>query len=102
MKRQRVFRLSDAAQSDLVGIFNYIAADDKRAADLVIGRITDKIEWVAYSGFTGSPRGTLFPDLRVTHSGPYGIYFTVGRDAVLVHRIMHDRRNVQPDDFSEH
>ncbi|WP_083909537.1 type II toxin-antitoxin system RelE/ParE family toxin [Rhodopseudomonas sp. B29] len=97
----RKFRLREEADADLDAIWEYIAVDDATAANAVLSRITDTLDWLAETPRAGRARPKLGTDLRSFAVRGYSIFYTPGvGHSIDVLRIMHGRQNIEPEDFS--
>nr|WP_281069155.1 type II toxin-antitoxin system RelE/ParE family toxin [Rhizobium sp. CIAT894] len=100
MKPRRL-TFSRKAIDDLTSMFRYIASDDPIAAKRLLDQISQKIEQIAQSGFTGVNRSWLSPDLRAIVYKNRCIYFVVRDDELHVVRVLHGREDASPEDFIE-
>lgn len=82
-------------------MFRYIARDDLVAAKRLVDQISNRIEQIAQSGFTGVNRNWLSPDLRAIVYKNRCIYFVVRDDELHVVRVLHGREDTSPEDFIE-
>ena len=96
MKRLDV---AEPAQRDLDEQIDYIARDNPAAADRFADEIGERMEWIAEVDFTGVPRDHLMPGLRACLYRGRTIYYVSTADAVTVLRVMHQARNITPEDF---
>lgn len=83
---------SSAAQSDLIAIADYIAADDPDAAHRVMDRIDIAVGRLALH--TGSGRPGRIPKTRelVIPNPPYIIAYRLIEDRVQILRVLHTSR----------
>jgi toxin ParE1/3/4 len=58
-----------------------------------------KIEWIAYTGFPGSPRDGLSPGLKALPYRKRCICFRTTETAVRIVRVLHGHQNLSPDLF---
>ncbi|WP_182915309.1 type II toxin-antitoxin system RelE/ParE family toxin [Rhodopseudomonas palustris] len=97
------FKLREEADADLDAIWEYIAVDDVTAANAVLNRITDTLDWLAETPMAGRARPELGAGLRSFAVRGYSIFYTPGGgNSIDVLRIMHGRQNIEPDDFKDH
>jgi toxin ParE1/3/4 len=92
------YRISRAARADLDQIWDYISANDAKAATQFIGRITDKFLMLANQPLIGEARSELARNVRDFPVGNYVIYYrTVESESVTVEivRILHGARDVK-------
>ncbi len=92
MPPPRVHRTPDAI-ADLDGIWDYIARDSPRAADLVLDELNDRFALLA-----GNPEiGELQPTLadgnyrRFTHRS-YVVYYRPQENGIVIVRVLHGAR----------
>jgi toxin ParE1/3/4 len=85
----------------LLDIFVYIAQYDTEAASRLVYDIVNKTKWIAASGFSGAPRNELSEGLKALPYRDRCIYFRTDEKAVYILRILHGRRNISSEDFSE-
>jgi toxin ParE1/3/4 len=86
--------VSDAAKTDLDGIFDFIAVDSPDAAGRVISGLVASMLKIARTGSTGVPRDWVSPGLRAHIYKKYAIYFRVTPDALTVIRVLHGSRDI--------
>lgn len=82
-------------------MFVYIGQEDVNAADRFIRQITDKIEWIAASGFPGVPRDDLRPGLKALPFRRRCIYFRTTPEQVIILRVLHGHQDISPDHFTD-
>jgi plasmid stabilization system protein ParE len=63
----------------------------------MVERIFAKIEPVGEFPGIGSPRDDFGPGTRVSAVRPYLIFYTVADDVVVVLRVLHAARDINPD-----
>jgi plasmid stabilization system protein ParE len=93
-KPPRVIRWRKAAGDDLAAIVDHIAADSISAAEKFLGGILSRIsalEWFPYSGAV-CPH---YPKARQLIYGNYIVYYSVGRNEVLIRAVVHGARLFQ-------
>ncbi len=97
MKRPRcAVRLLRAAGEDLSEIYEYIAADNLKAAEAILARIEENLELLARE-----PQfGRIPVDEELVRMGyrylivaNYLVFYTFEEQTVLVHRIIHGARD---------
>lgn len=57
------------------------------------------MEWIALSGFPGSPRDNLSPGLKALPYRKRCIYFRTTETTVRILRVVHSHQNITPDFF---
>jgi toxin ParE1/3/4 len=82
-------------------MFLYIAVDDPNAASHFIRDLMRKIEWIALTGFPGSPRDNLSPGLKALPYRQRCIYFRHVKTTVRIVRVLHGHQNLSPDLFKD-
>lgn len=94
--RERSFRFTRLAFSDLDDIWESIARDSGEAADRVVAEIHDQIKLLAKFPGAGHRRKDLAENRRLLFfpTGKYMIAYRVQREAVLIVRILHAARNI--------
>jgi toxin ParE1/3/4 len=85
----------------LVDIYVYIAQDNPKAAQKFVDDISDKIHWIASTGFAGHPRDYIRPDLRAFLYRDRCIYFRLAENKTIISRILHGKMDVNLHDFPE-
>jgi len=88
----RIIR-TPAAETDLIDIWLYIAADSQKAADKLLDAIGDRIAPLKDHPFLGAARPDIAPDARLLPVGNYVILYRVLPDAVEIVRIVHGARD---------
>jgi len=85
---------TSAAKRDLIGILEYIAADDSRAALEWVGRIETRCLLLAESPTFGDPTPQFGAGVRATAVGRYVIYFRQSNARIEILRVIPGDRNV--------
>jgi toxin ParE1/3/4 len=93
------FRKRSQADADLDSIWNYIAADNIKAADKLITRIGTVFEMLVQNPLAGRERSELAQGLRGFVVGNYVIFYIAHSDGVEVVRVMSSRQDVDADDM---
>jgi toxin ParE1/3/4 len=85
----------DEALEDLQKIFNWIAKDNRRAAEDLITRIFDKAEKLAAPELSHMGRSGLIEGTRELLEGPYIIVYKVfeERSEIVVLTVVHGARD---------
>jgi plasmid stabilization system protein ParE len=81
-------RWLDSAYAEAQAIFDYIAADDRRAADRWADAIADKAAALADAPSLGAPLERYRNARYLTH-GNYVLYYTVHRQEVVIRAVKH-------------
>src|SRR5437764_14987194 len=90
--------LEEDALSDLQDIFNWIAKDNRRAAERLLNRIFRKLELLLTPGFARMGRIGLDPGTYELIERPYIIVYEVReqRDEIVVLAVFHGAREGSP------
>lgn len=92
-------RKSPQAEIDITSIWNYVAADNIKAADGLIDRIERTFDMLAEQPLAGRARSDLAPRLRSFPVASYVIFYVPVFDGVEVVRVMSGRQDVDADDM---
>jgi toxin ParE1/3/4 len=95
---RRVTRTS-AAERDLEEIFAWLLEHNSEWVDRVSEAFETKCDLLSTQPFIGSPRNDLFPGIRSVRVEWYIMFYEPLDDQILVHRIIHNSRNITPDYF---
>jgi toxin ParE1/3/4 len=87
------------AEIDLFAIWDFIAADNVRAADALIDRIEATFDMLADTPLAGRARSDLTRNLRSFPVGNYIIFYVPIPDGIEVARVMHGRQDIDADDI---
>jgi toxin ParE1/3/4 len=90
------YRVSDAARSDLEGIWLYIASDNPDAADKFIRALVSRFPMLASMPEMGRKREELSPRLRSLSVGNYVIFYRPMESGVEIARVLHGARDLPP------
>jgi toxin ParE1/3/4 len=90
------YRVSDAARTDLEGIWLFIAEDDPDAADRFIRNIISRLPVLASMPYMGRQREELSARLRSFPIASYVIFYRPMDDGIEVVRILHGARDFPP------
>ncbi len=97
MRRRKLdVRLLSIAQDDLYEIISYIAADNPAAAEVIAAKIEDSLSRLAnYPKLGRVPREQELANLgyRYLVKRDYLIFYTIERNSILVHRVVHGARD---------
>ncbi|MBN9034123.1 MAG: plasmid stabilization protein [Rhizobiales bacterium 63-7] len=86
------YRLTPRAQRDLRDIWRYIAVENERAADKLIGKLFDKFELIASNPHMGPARSEIASDVRLVIEGRYIAIYEPTAYGVLVVAVVHGMR----------
>lgn len=89
---------SSRAEIDLIEIWDCIADDDPLAADRQLDRIDTACEMLAENPHGGPRREDLARGLRFYPAGNYLIFYAIGKDGIIVARVLHGARDY-PQEF---
>ena len=87
------------AEIDVTSIWNYIAADNPKAADALINRIERTFDMLADTPMAGRERNDLAPNLRSFPVGSYVIFYVPLSDGIEAVRVMSGRQDIDADDM---
>jgi|ERR1043166_3698384 toxin ParE1/3/4 len=87
------------AEIDIASIWDYIAADNVKAADALIDRIDRTFDMLAQTPLAGRTRSEFAPNLRSFPVGSYIIFYVPVPDGVEVVRVMSGRQDIDADDM---
>ncbi|HKW29314.1 MAG TPA: type II toxin-antitoxin system RelE/ParE family toxin [Verrucomicrobiae bacterium] len=90
------YRVSDAARSDLDGIWFYIAQDNPDAADGFLRALVSRFPLPASMPEMGRPREELATRLRSFPIGNYIIFYRPLENGVEIARVLHGARDFPP------
>ena len=93
------FRKRQQVDTDLDSIWAFIAADNVGAANRQIDGIGEIFEMLTQNPLAGRQRPELLPDLRSFPVGNYIVFYFPLPDGIEVVRVMHGRRDIDPDDM---
>lgn len=89
-------RRSAAASDDIDGIWLHVAQDSVSAADQLVDRIVEATKPLADFPDMGAPRDHLGPGVRALSVGVYLIFYRRRGAELVVERVLHGRRDIQP------
>jgi len=90
---------SPHAEIDVAAIWEFIAADNVRAADALLARIESAFDMLADTPFAGRARSDLAAKLRSFPVGNYIIFYVPIVGGIEVIRVMHGRQDIDADDI---
>ena len=86
-------RITEQAESDLAGIWAYIAEDNPARASTFIHQIQERFAPLCQHPEIGPARDMLAPGLRVHFHGKYAIYYTYTKRELIIIRVVHGSRD---------
>jgi toxin ParE1/3/4 len=87
--------ITPLAEGDLEGIWQYIARENRTAADHLLAKFQDKFLMLANRPLLGERREDLRPNLRAFTVGRYVIYYRPTADELEIIRVLHSARDVR-------
>jgi toxin ParE1/3/4 len=93
------YRLLPQAEQDIEAIADYIAERNPRAALELIERFHQRWELLCDFPLSGPARPDLHEDARHLIIGNYLSLYRVKADTVEIVRVLHGRRNIEPEDI---
>lgn len=91
---------SPAAKSDLIELWEYIAADSLRAADGMLDRIAKSLDMICDHAEAGRERPELAEGLRSIVCGRYVLYYRRIEHSIVLVRVRSGYLDVDQIDFS--
>ena len=88
----RRFRLTEQAETDVMEIWLYVAADNTAAADKSVDRFTETFEMLSANPGIGTLREEYRSHLRSFPVGNYVIFYHEGADGIEIYRVLHGAR----------
>lgn len=92
-------RKSPQAERDIAAIWRFVAEDNVKAADRLLGQIEQVFDTLAQSPLLGRERPELSANLRSFPSGSYVLFYLPLKDGVFILRVIHGRQDISSDDF---
>ena len=93
-------RKSPQAEIDITLIWQFIADDSVKAADVLIDRIEATFDMLAQAPLAGRARDDLRSNLRSFAVRSYVIFYVPVSDGIDVVRVMHGRQDIDADDMA--
>lgn len=87
-------RRSDAAKTDLKGIWRYIAGDNRVAADRFLRRLNVRFRVLAYNPHMGRLRSEFGSGLHSLQYGNYVIFYLRADTEIEIVRVLHGARDI--------
>lgn len=88
------------ARADLDAIWNYIAADNNKAADATLERIGSVYKMLVRNPLMGRQRPDLGPNLRSFLVENHIIFYISRSGGIDIVRVVHGRQDIGPADMS--
>lgn len=92
-------RFSTRSRTDLLEIWEHIAAESPRNAEAVYTRLCARCEQLMSEPLAGYRRDDVQRGLRCLNSDGYVIFYRVAKDHVRISRIIHHSRHFPEIDF---
>jgi toxin ParE1/3/4 len=92
-------KIRPEADSDLDSIWSFIAADNQKAADAMIDRITDTFDLLLAMPLAGRARPEFGENLRSIVVGNYVVFYRALSGGIEILRVINARRDIGDDDF---
>lgn len=88
----RVLIVKDEAIQDMDDAVSFYDSIDEKLADRLIDELDDVLNHITYNPQHFQKR---YKNVRIrfTNKFPFGIYYTMDKNAVIVHAVMHNKRN---------
>ena len=90
------YYLTRQANNDLEEIYDFIAAENRGAAQRLIAELEQHCKKLAESSELGRARDELSPTLRSFPVGKYIIFYRPEEDNISVIRVLHGARDIEP------
>jgi toxin ParE1/3/4 len=88
------------ADHDLDLIWSFIAADNPRAADAMIDRLTEAFDMLLTMPLAGRTRSEFGENLRSFAVHNYIVFYVTVPEGIDIIRVMHGRQDIGPDDMT--
>jgi toxin ParE1/3/4 len=92
-------RIRPDADEDLSQIWSFIAANNPRAADAVIDRLTEAFDMLLTMPLAGRARREFGENLRSFVVDNYVIFYASVPEGIDIVRVMHGRRDIEPNNL---
>jgi toxin ParE1/3/4 len=89
------------ALDDLAAIYAHIAETDVSIAARFVAELSDKMIWIAETGFCGVARDWLRPGLKALPFGNWCFYFRIDENSVYMLRVLHGKQDVEQQDLGD-
>jgi toxin ParE1/3/4 len=87
--------LTEAAEADLVEIWQFIAEDSVSKADSLLASLDDKAATLARNPEIGRLRPELADELRSFPIGNYILFYTCTPEGILIARVLHGAQDIE-------
>jgi toxin ParE1/3/4 len=94
-------RRTVASKQDYENIWDFIAQDNPDAADELLRRFDERLVSLAASPLMAKAIDALAPSLRCSPVGNYVLFYRPDATGIQLIRVLHARRDVTPECFSE-
>jgi toxin ParE1/3/4 len=88
-------RLTDEAEADLDALWDYIAADNVKAADRMVDAVLESSRIHVRFPEMGRRRDELRPGLRSFVVSPYVVFYRPVENTIEVLRVLHGARDIK-------
>jgi toxin ParE1/3/4 len=88
------------ADHDLDSIWSFIAADNPRAADAMIDRLTEAFDMLLTMPLAGRTRPEFGENLRSFTVHNYVIFYVTVPEGIVIVRVIHGRQDIGPADMT--
>ena len=93
------FKITSAAQDDLLDIWEYIAEDNESSADKFLRGLNTKFHALAEQPGIGRERFELIQDIRSFPVGRYLIFYRITHYGIEITRVLHGSRDLASIEF---
>ncbi len=89
------YRLTEAAEEDLIEIWLHISEDNTDAADRFLTLLAEKFSLLATQPKIGRTRPELAPRIRSFPNGNYIVFYRPIQHGIEIARVLHSRRDIE-------
>ena len=93
------FKITGAAEDDLLDIWEYIAEDNESAADKLLRGLNTKFHALSEQPGIGRERFDLIQDIRSFAFGRYVIFYRITHYGIEITRVLHGSRDLASIEF---
>jgi toxin ParE1/3/4 len=93
-------RIRPNAENDLHQIWSFIAADNPRAADAMIERLTEAFDMLLTMPLAGRARREFGENFRSFVVDNYVVFYATVSQGIEIVRVMHGRQDIGPADMT--
>lgn len=93
------YRLAPKAEADVEAIAEYIAGTNPSAAIHLVEKFMRRWQLLATQPRSGALRGDLGSDIRHVVVGNYLTFYRIDDQQVVILRVLHGKRGIDPDDL---